>query len=256
MLENTTAFVTGASRGIGREIAVTLAEHGASVGLAARSDGIYETASKIGDDAALPIECDVAEEQSVRDAIDATVDAFGGLDCLVNNAGISGPTAPVEDISIEEFERTLRVNVGGAFLCAKHAAPYLRRSDQASIANISSIGGKKPYPNRTPYAASKMAMIGLGRTLAFELGDDGVTVNTICPGPVVGDRIESVIEAQAEKRGWSFERARDELYTGDLALGEMVHPNEIAECVAFLASDHGRHTTAQDLNIGSGGAWY
>lgn len=256
MLDDTTAFVTGASRGIGREIAVTLADHGAAVGLVARSEGIYETAATIGNELALPVECDVGDGAAVQRAIDTVVDAFGGIDCLVNNAGIAGPTAPIEDVSLEEFEETLHVNVSGAFLCTKHAAPFLRESNRGSVINISSIGGKKPYPNRTPYAASKMAMIGLGRTLAFELGHDGVTVNTICPGPVRGDRIESVIAAQAEKRGWEFERARDELYTGDLALGEMVDAEEVAELVAFLASEHARHTTAQDINIGAGGAWY
>lgn len=256
MLDTITAFVTGASRGIGRQIAITLADHGAAVGLAARSEGIYETADRIGEDRALAIECDVTNESAVRTAIEETVDIFGGLDCLVNNAGIAGPTAPVEEVAFDEFESTLRVNVGGAFLCTKYAVRHLRESNRGSIVNISSIGGKKPYPNRTPYAASKMAMIGLGRTLAFELGADGITVNTICPGPVHGDRIEAVIEAQAEKQGWSVQRTRDELYTGDLALGEMVSPEEVADLVAYLASVSGRHVTAQDVNIGSGGAWY
>lgn len=257
MLNGKTAFVTGASQGIGRHIALKLAEENATVALAARSDGIYETEDLIGDEErTLPVKTDVSDEESVRDAIDATVAEFDGLDCLVNNAGIAGPTAPVEEVELEEWEQTLDINVTGAFLAAKHASPYLRESDHGSIVNISSIGGKRPYPNRTPYGTSKMAMIGLSRTLAFELGEDDVTVNTICPGPVTGERIENVIQNQADARGMSFEEAKEEHYTGDLPLAEMVDPDEIADLTAYLASESGRHLTAQDINVDSGKVWY
>jgi NAD(P)-dependent dehydrogenase (short-subunit alcohol dehydrogenase family) len=189
-------------------------------------------------------------------AIDEAVGAFGGLDCLINNAGIAGPTAPVEEVTVEEFEETLRVPLSGAFLCAKHAAPHLRASAQGRIVNVSSVGGKRPYPSRTPYASSKMGMIGLGRALAFELADDDVTVNTICPGPVAGDRIDRVIQAQAEERGISFEQAKQEVMVDELALDEMVQPEDVAEQVAYLVSDAGEHITAQDVNVDSGMTWY
>lgn len=257
MLDGKTAFVTGASQGIGRQIARKLASENANVALAARSDGIYETADLIGDDVqTLPVTTDVSDEESVRSAIEETVAEFGGLDCLVNNAGIAGPTAPVEEVGLDEWQQTLAVNVTGAFLASKYAAPYLRESERGSIVNISSIGGKRPYPNRTPYGTSKMAMIGLSRTLAFELGEDDVTVNTICPGPVTGERIENVIQGQADTRGISFEEAKEELYTGDLPVGEMVDPDEIADFTAYLASESGRHLTAQDINVDSGKVWY
>ncbi len=255
--DGVTAFVTGASQGIGREIATVLAERGANVTLAARSDGIYETAESIGDDErALPVECDVTDEAAVEEAVDGTVEAFGGLDVLINNAGIAGPTAPVEEIDRDDFDRTLSVNVTGAYLTVKHAVSHLRESERGRIVNISSVGGKQPYPNRTPYAASKMAMIGLGRTLAFELGSDGVAVNTICPGPVRGDRIDDVIQKQADAAGVSFEEAKEEQYTGDTALGEMVTATEVAETVAYLVSGAGAHVTAQDINVDSGKTWY
>lgn len=256
-LEGRVLFVTGASQGLGREIAVTAARYGADVALAARSDGIYETADAIDADVrALPVECDVTDEDAVEAAIDECVRGLGGLDCLVNNAGIAGPTAPVEEVSLDAFEETLHVNLSGAFLCAKHAAPHLRESDCGSVVNVSSVGGKRPYPNRTPYASSKLGMVGLGRALAFEFADDDVTVNTVCPGPVRGDRIEAVIEAQAEKRDWSVDEAREELYTGELALNEMVDPSDVADQVAYLASDAARHITAQDINVDSGMTWY
>ena len=256
-LNGTTAFVTGASQGIGEEIAVTLAEYGANVALAARSDGIYETEERIGDaDRTLPVEMDVTAESDVESAIEATVEEFGGLDILVNNAGISGPTAPVEDIDPDEWKQMTDVKVFGPFICLKHGVEYLRDSDRGTVVNISSVGGKRPYANRSPYAASNMAMIGMSRTWAHELGPDGITVNSICPGPVSGPRIEQVIQAQADERGESFEKVREEEYFDDLAIPEFVEAEDIAEMIAYLASDAGRHITAQDLNVSSGGAWY
>jgi NAD(P)-dependent dehydrogenase (short-subunit alcohol dehydrogenase family) len=256
-LEDTTAFVTGASQGLGRAIALELAEEGANVALAARSDGIYETADEFDDDSrALPVETDVTDEESVEAAIEETVAEFGGLDCLVNNAGIAGPTAPVEEVSVEEWEHTMDVNVTGILRCVKHASPHLRASDRGSVVNISSITGKRPLEDRTPYAASKMAVIGITRTLAFELGDDEVTVNAVCPGGVSGDRIDRVIEKQAEQRGLSFEEAKREVLTGDTALGRLTDPEDVAEMVAYLASDSGRNVTGQDINVDAGTIWY
>ncbi|MFB6205791.1 MAG: SDR family NAD(P)-dependent oxidoreductase [Haloglomus sp.] len=257
MLADTTAFVTGASGGIGRAIALELAAEGASVALAARSDGIHETAAEFDDpDRALPVETDVTDEASVAAAVDRTVDVFGGLDCLVNNAGVAGPTAPVEEVSVEEWEHTMDVNATGPFRCVKHAAPHLRASDRGSVVSISSISGKRPLENRTPYAASKMAVIGLTRTLAFEFGDDDVTVNAVCPGATRGDRIERVIENQAERRGISFEAAKHEVFTDDTALDRLTDPEDVAATVAYLASDRARNVTGQDLNVDAGTVWY
>jgi NAD(P)-dependent dehydrogenase (short-subunit alcohol dehydrogenase family) len=255
MLSDTTAFVTGASQGIGRTIAETLVDRGASVALAARGDGIYDAADELGE-GAFPVETDVADEESVADAIEATVEHFDGLDCLVNNAGIAGPTAPVEDVAVEEWERTMDVNVTGMFRCTKHAVPHLRESDRGSVVNISSISGKRPLEHRTPYTASKMAVIGFTRTLAFELGESDVTANAICPGATSGPRIEDVIERQAEQLDVSYEEAKEAVFTDDTALGSLVDPEDIAEMVAYLASDAGRHVTAQDINVDAGSTWY
>jgi len=256
MFEDTTAFVTGASRGIGRAIATRFVEEGGNATIAARSDAIYDVAAALGEDSALPVETDVADERSVAEAVEATVEEFGGLDILVNNAAIAGPTAPVEEVSTDEWQRTLDVNLTGAFLATKHAVPALKNSDRGTVVNISSITGKRPLPGRTPYAATKIALIGLTRTLAFELGEYGITVNTICPGTVRTERLRQVFERHAEEMGVGFEDALQELVLDDCAIDEIQEPEEVAGLVAFLASEYGRHVTAQDINLDSGATWY
>ena len=257
MLENKTAFITGASQGIGQKIATKLADKGANVALAARSDGIFETAELISDeDRTVTVQTDVTEEESVKSSIESTVDKFGGLDFLINNAGIAGPTSPVEEVKAEEWEKTMDVNVKGMFFCTKHSVPYLKKSDRASIVNISSISGKRPLKNRTPYTASKMAVIGFTRTLAFELGEDGITVNAICPGATKGPRVERVIENQADKLGLSYEEAKQKVFTDDAALGILVEAEDIANQVAYLVGAKGKHITAQDINVDGGQTWY
>lgn len=255
MLDGRTAFVTGGSQGIGREIARTLAAEGADVAVAARGEGIHETAADIGD-RALAVETDVTEESAVQSAIETTVAEFGGLDILVNNAGIAGPTARVEDVTVEEWQQTMDVNVTGMFRTTKHAAEHLRASDHGRVVNVASISGKRPLEKRTPYTASKMAVVGFTRTLAFELGEDDVTVNAISPGPTKGDRITDVIEAQAAELDVSFEEAKRRVFTDDAALGDLVEPRDVANMVAYLASEKGEHITAQDINVSGGSVWY
>lgn len=256
MLDGTTALITGASRGIGRAIATRFVNDGGNATIAARSDEIYTVESELGADNALAIETDVTDEQSIKYAIEETLEEFDGLDVLVNNAAIAGPTAPVEDVPTEKWQRTLDVNLTGAFLAVKHAVPYITESDRGTIVNIGSITGKRPLEDRTPYAASKMALIGLTRTLAFELGDNDVTVNTICPGAVQTERLRRVFERHAEEMGTSYENALQELVFDDCAIDEIQEPEEVAGLVAFLVSDHGRHITAQDINLDSGATWY
>lgn len=256
MLEDRTAFVTGASGGIGRQIALTLAEKGGNVALAARSDGIYDTADQFADESrALPVETDVTDEDSVADSIAATVEEFGGLDCLVNNAGIAGPVQPFDRIDDGDFSHTLDVNTTGVWRCVKHAGPHLRESDRGSIVNIGSIGGKRPYPNRTPYAASKMAVVGLTRTLAYELGSDEVTVNLVQPGPVEGERIQEAVAKQAELA--DVEGAEPlEITSNDFAFADyLISKEDVAELVAYLAGPHARKITGQELAVDSGGSY-
>lgn len=255
MLDGTIAFVTGASQGIGREIATTLAAEGANVALAARSDTIHEISDDLGD-SALAVSTDVTDASSVETSVAATVDRFGGLDCLVNNAGIAGPTAPIEEVDEEAWNETLDVNVSGMYRTVRAASPHLRESDRGRVVNVSSISGKRPLAQRTPYAASKMAVIGLTRTLAVELGEDDVTVNAICPGPVEGPRLDDVVEEQARGTDRTVDEVRQDLFFDDAALGKLVSAGDVAEMVAFLASDAASHVSAQDINVDAGTIWY
>jgi len=255
MLDGVTAVVTGASQGLGREIALAMGEAGANVALCARSDGIYETAEMMDDAGqSLPVETDVTDEDAVRAAIERTVETFGRLDCLVNNAGVAGPTAPIEEVARRDWEHTLDVNVTGVYLMTKHAVPTLRESDQASIVNIASISGKVPLVYRTSYTTSKMAVVGLSRTLAFELGDDQITVNAVCPGSVDSPRMDRVIERKARELNESEAAVREDI-TEDAALGRMVEPDDVADIVVYLASEKGRHITGQDINVDAGTIW-
>jgi NAD(P)-dependent dehydrogenase (short-subunit alcohol dehydrogenase family) len=259
MLDDVTALVTGASQGIGREIAVTFGGYGADVVCAARStDGIAATADRVREagGSAVAVGTDVTVEDDVAAVVGATVEGYGGLDCVVNNAGIGGPVQPVHRIDADEFRYTREVNVVGPFLVVKHAEEHLRESDRGRVVNIASIGGKRPYPNRLPYAASKMALVGMTRTMAYELGRDGVTVNSVLPGPVQGDRLDEVIQKQAELA--DVERAEPvDIGPDDFALADyLLSPGEVAEQVAYLASDHGRHVSAQEIGVDAGGTWY
>ncbi len=156
------------------------------------------------------IECDVADAAAVGRLFDAASAALGGLDALVNNAGIAGPTAACENIALGDWERTLAVNLTGQFLCAQRAIPLLKKSANASVANLSSAAGRFGFPLRTPYAATKWGVIGFTKSLSIELGPFGVRVNAICPGSVAGPRIDAVFANRAAARGIAPEVARDE----------------------------------------------
>ena len=173
---------------------------------------------------------------------------LGGLDVLVNNAGIAGPTARCEDIELADWERTFAVNLAGQFLCAKLAIPHLRKSRNASIINLSSAAGRFGFPLRTPYAASKWGVIGFTKSLSIELGGDGIRVNAICPGSVAGARIDSVFANKAAARGVPMETVRDEALA-KTSLGKLIAPEDIARTIVFLASPAGAKISGQAIGV-------
>jgi NAD(P)-dependent dehydrogenase (short-subunit alcohol dehydrogenase family) len=171
-----------------------------------------------------------------------------GLDVLINNAGISGPTAPVEEIDIAEWNRTIAVDLNGMFYCTRRAVPLLKAAGGGSIINLSSVAGRLGYPLRTPYAAAKWAVVGFTKSLAMELGPANIRVNAIQPGIVEGERIERVISAKAKALGVSFDEYKRQLLS-KVSLRRTVSPMDIANMALFLATDAGRNISGQALSV-------
>jgi NAD(P)-dependent dehydrogenase (short-subunit alcohol dehydrogenase family) len=173
---------------------------------------------------------------------------LGGIDVLVNNTGISGPTAPVHEVDAEEWERVLQVNLTGTFLVTKHAIPHLIRAGQGSIIIMSSSAGRFGYPNRSPYATVKWGLIGFMKTLAMELGEHNIRANAILPGAVEGDRIERVFEGRARATGKSLEDVK-EIGMANRSIKRLVDPRDIAALAVYLASDAATMISGQSLPI-------
>ena len=249
------ALITGGGRGIGRAIALRFASEGAAVMLAAtRREPLEATAGEIrkGGGRAATTVTDVADEAAVKAMVAATIAELGRLDVLVNNAGIGGPTLRVVDMERADWDRTLAVNVTGAFLCSKHAVPHMVARRSGRIVNVTSIAGLMGYPLRSPYAVSKWGMIALTRTLAGELGEHGITVNAIAPGAVRGERVEGVIAARAAALGRPAADVERELFVEPTALKRMVGPDDVAAAAAFLASDDAANITGETISVSAG----
>ncbi|WP_412550668.1 SDR family oxidoreductase [Shimia sp. MIT910701] len=190
----------------------------------------------------------VTDEGAVAALFSEIDETWGGLDALCANAGIAGPTAAVEDINLQDWQACVAVNLEGAFLAAKYAAPMMKTAGQGAIVVTSSTAGQYGYPYRAPYAAAKWAVIGLTKTLAMELGAFGVRANVICPGAVEGPRMEGVLAREAEAKGMT----RDAVYEGyasGTALGSFVEGRDVAEMAVFLCSDKARLVSGQVIAV-------
>jgi NAD(P)-dependent dehydrogenase (short-subunit alcohol dehydrogenase family) len=240
-------LVTAGASGIGLATARTFAREGARVHVC-DVDATALDALRSSDPGLTRSICDVADPVSVGRLFERVASELGGLDALVNNAGIAGPTAPCEDVALRDWERTLAVNLTGQFLCAQRAIPMLRASANPSIANLSSAAGRFGFPNRTPYAASKWGVIGFTKSLSIELGPHGIRVNAICPGSVAGPRIEAVYSSKAALRGVAPEVVRDEMIA-KTSLRRMVTADDIANAIVFLASPLGANISGHALPV-------
>jgi len=254
-LAHKVAIVTGGGRGIGRAIAMRFAAEGAAVTLAGTGrDHLEATAAEIAaaGGRAQAVVADVSDEPAVARMTEATVGRFGRLDILVNNAGIAGPTAAVADAALAEWERTLAINLTGAFLCSKHAVPHLIAAGAGRVINITSVAGFIGYALRSPYAASKWGLIGFTRSLALEVGAHKITVNAIAPGAVRGERIGAVVRDRAAALGRSEAEVEREFYVDTTALKQMVDPEEIAATALYLACDDARSITGETVTVSAG----
>lgn len=239
------ALVTAGAAGIGRNIADRLAADGFTVVVTDVSVEAVEDAQRAGLHARV---ADVADATDVDSLAEFLREEFGHLDVLVNNAGIAGPTARVEDIEVRDWEKTLSVNITGQFLHVKALVSLLRRSDSGRIVNLASAAGALGMFGRSVYSASKSAVFGFTKSLAIELGPEGITTNAICPGAVGGPRIERVIRAKAEVLGSTPEQVTAS-YQGQSALNEFIEPDSIAGMVSFLVGPDGRQMNGQILSV-------
>lgn len=244
------ALVTAGASGIGRAIAETLIEQGARVHICdVVADRLAEAAQALpGIGTTL---ADVADPTQVDQLFAEATTHLGGLDLLVNNAGIAGPTGPVESISLEQWNQTLAVNITGQFLCTRRAVPLLKAAGGGLIVNLSSAAGLFGFPNRTPYAASKWAVIGFTKSLAMELGGDKIRVNAICPGLVEGERQDRVIAAKAAAEGRTVDEVRSQI-TRQNSLHTFVQAQDIANLIVFLCSPTGSKISGQALSVDGG----
>ena len=255
-MENTkqVVVVTGAGRGLGRAISEEFLRSGATVVLTGRDERELDRTLaelSVGSDRAHRRRLDVTVEDEIKAVMDWVAKTFGRIDVLVNNAGITGPTAPLHQITRQQWEDVIAVNLTGAFLCAKWALPSMIERREGCIINLASVASRLAYKLRSPYASSKWAIIGLTKTLAAEVGPYNVRVNAICPGPVYGPRMQSVIERRAAELKQTASDIEAE-YRQNTALNRFVEPEHIAKLALFLASDAGKSTTGAAFDMTAG----
>lgn len=252
--EEQVAVITGGGRGLGRDLCIAFARSGAKVALIGRTaEPLMETKQEIESfgGEAFAVQADVAEEASVRACADKVLGHFGRVDILVNNAAIGGPSAPLWEVPLLEWQQTFDINTTGPFLCCKAFLPSMISRKSGSIVLIGSMTGKRQLLNRTAYAGSKLALVGMARTLAWETGPYGIRVNVVSPGPMEGERMKWVLESQAQDQGITIEDARNNL-TSASPLGQFVPTKHVVEATLHLASERAGSTTGEDVNVSAG----
>jgi len=240
-------LVTAGASGIGRCIAETYLRHGASVHICDLSEAAIETFLAANPGATATV-ADISKPADVENLFVALNERYGQLDILVNNAGIAGPTAVVEDVEIEQWQQTIDINLSGTFFVTRLATPLLKEDGGGSIVNIASNAGQFGLPLRSPYTATKWALIGLTKTWAMEMGSHNIRVNALCPGSVNGPRIEGVIERDAAERGVSADSIRD-IYQRQSSMRLFVDAQDVANMALFLSSDLGASISGQAIGV-------
>ena len=246
-LKGKRVLVTAGASGIGREIALAFLQAGAKVLICDVNDELLsETES--WETPVTAVKCDVSNSAEVEAMFKVMEDQFGGIDVLINNAGIAGPTKAIEDISDAEWSQTMQVNVDGQFYCARSAARHMKSQGRGTIINMSSVAGRIGMPMRSPYSTSKYAVRGLTDVLAVELGEFGISVNSILPGVIDGPRGKSIVEAQADSLGIQPSEYLSAMLH-NISLHTLIDMKEIAGVAVFLASPQARNITAQHIGV-------
>ena len=240
-------LVSAGAAGIGASIADRFRADGANVSIRDRDEAAVRTATQI-DPAKHGVVGDVSDVGDTGRTVEEVVDRWGGVDVLVNNAGVSGPTALVEDIDPEDWRDCLSVSLDSHFLMARLVIPHMKHQQSGAIVTISSTAGLYGYGMRTPYAAAKWAVIGFTKSLAVELGPFGIRANVVAPGAVEGPRMGRVIEAEAAQRGVSGDVVEREYVEGQ-SIPRFVKPSEIGDVCAFLASPHASMVNGQVIAV-------
>ncbi len=244
---NQYVFITAGGSGIGLAMAKAFLKTGAHVAVTDTNRDALSAAK-----AALPAleicEADAANPDQMQSAFDMIMDKWGRLDVLMANAGIAGPTASIENVTLDDWRRCLSVNLDGSFLAAKLAVPMMKSQKSGVITLTSSTAGQWGYPYRSPYATAKWGIIGLMKTLAMELGEAGIRVNAICPGSVEGERMDGVIEREAATRGITPEELRQG-YADCASLRRFVTADDVADMAVFLASPQARSITGMAMSV-------
>ncbi|MGW4911920.1 SDR family NAD(P)-dependent oxidoreductase [Streptomyces sp. NPDC004270] len=246
-LDGRTALITGGGGPLGRAFALALVDAGARVVLVGRNEqALAESAAKAGDAARTAV-CDVSDPASVRTLARRIGDEDVSL--LVNNAGVAGPVRPLVDIEPDEWDDVFAANVRGVYLMCRAFLPPMLAAGRGDIINVASVSGKRPLLHRTPYTASKMALIGLTRTLAGEVGPQGVAVNSLSPGPVRGPRMDRNFRLTAELTGSTVEEAERD-FASRAALGRLVEEDEVAQALVAMLAMPGLCGADIDLSAG------
>ena len=240
-------LITAGAAGIGREFARAFAANGAKVFICDIDDGALAALAK-EIPGLIARRCDMSKRAEIEAMVPAAVDALGGLDVLINNAGIAGLTLPVEQYPADDWDKVVAVNLTAMFDVTRLAIPHLKQSKAGCIINMSSIAGRFGFANRSPYAATKWGVIGFTKTLAIELGEWGIRANAIAPGAVAGERIVRVFQGRAQISGKSMEEVKAAAMA-EQSIKDMIDPKDIAQLAVFLASDAGKSISGQVMPI-------
>lgn len=249
LLQGKTAIVTGAASGMGKAIAKLFAAEGANVILAdLNKEAAVEVAQELAEGKGHAVQTDVACDQSVAALVKETLDVYGSIDVLVNCAGVPQAFTPIEELTLEQWDRIMSVNTKSIFLTTRHAVVHMKEKGKGSIINIASIAGIRARPGLNAYCASKGAAIMLSKALAIELAPSQIRVNVINPGPAETPMLGKFINGDEAE----VEAGKKDIFISSVPLGMLIQPEDIAQAALYLASDLSKIVTGEVMNVDGG----